>query len=87
LSHELKAYKFGKPNENLKPRYSSWESGCRYNHGDNGCVCKQRCPAGMKRYGDGSACTGGGKRCDFGWCHNNPNGGLPKCHTLPGQPL
>ena len=48
------------------------EAGCSYSY--HPCVCKLRCPAGQVRYGDGSACTGGGvPNCDLGYCHNNPN--------------
>ena len=39
-----------------------------------------RCPASQSRYGDGSACRGGGlPNCDLGFCHNNPNGGMESC--------
>ena len=38
------------------------------------CVCLLRCPTGQTRYGDGSACQGGGlPNCDLGYCHSNPN--------------
>ena len=54
------------------------ESGCTYSA--DPCVCLSRCPAGQTRYGDGSACRGGGlPNCDLGYCHNNPNGGMDSC--------
>eukprot|EP00294_Goniomonas_avonlea_P005175 CAMPEP_0114552440 /NCGR_PEP_ID=MMETSP0114-20121206/7125_1 /TAXON_ID=31324 /ORGANISM="Goniomonas sp, Strain m" /LENGTH=856 /DNA_ID=CAMNT_0001737315 /DNA_START=17 /DNA_END=2587 /DNA_ORIENTATION=+ len=37
------------------------------------------CPAGMTRYGDGSACRKGNKRCDLGYCAKSPNRGIPRC--------
>ena len=66
---------------------ASPEPGCAYGtlataHGARGaeCVCNLRCPAGMKRWGDGSACEGGGKKpCDLGGCHGHPNSGIVSC--------
>jgi len=40
------------------------------------CWLHLACPKGQKRYGDGSACRGGGKpTCELGWCNGSPNGG------------
>jgi hypothetical protein len=45
----------------------------------NRCWCNLPCPAGQTRYGDGSACSGGGKAtCDLGYCANSPNN-YPRC--------
>ena len=39
------------------------------------------CPQGMARYGDGSACRAGVKRCDLGFVNNSPNSGMPHCES------
>ncbi len=49
------------------------------------CACwfKLRCPPGMSRYGDGSACSGGGfPNCDLGYCSNQANGGMLACSEV-----
>lgn len=44
------------------------------------CWLQLACPEGQTRYGDGSACRGGGlPTCDLGFCSNQPNGGMPSC--------
>jgi hypothetical protein len=54
------------------------EDSCNY--AQHPCVCQLRCPTGQARYGDGSACEGGGvQNCDLGYCHGNPNGGMEHC--------
>jgi len=75
----------GQGKEDVKEQ--SPEPGCTY--GPSGsrppgteCVCNLRCPPGMKRWGDGSACEGGGKQCDLGGCHGHPNRGLVHCDEL-----
>ena len=59
------------------------EPGCKYSA--HSCVCRLRCPTGLKRTGDGSVCSGkalpGG--CDLGWCHEEANPGMPICDS-PG---
>ena len=46
------------------------------------CWCNLPCPPGQSRYGDGSACQGGGlPTCDLGYCANAPNGNMPSCTT------
>ena len=58
------------------------EAGCAYDL--DPCVCSLRCPIGMHRFGDGSACHGEGHDdCDLGYCHDNPNS-LPPC-ALPDE--
>merc|ERR1712010_349333 len=43
------------------------------------CWCQIACPKGQIRWGDGSACKGGGKpTCDLGHCQGSPNN-LPPC--------
>ena len=43
------------------------------------CWCQIACPKGQIRWGDGSACKGGGKpSCDLGHCTGSPNN-LPPC--------
>ena len=50
----------------------------------NSCWCKLPCPAGQTRYGDGSACQGGGKpNCDLGHCAGSPNGFAPCVMSAP----
>ncbi len=49
------------------------------------CWNEMDCPEGQTKYGDGSACTGGGKpNCDLGFCSNSPNGNMPQC-PFPGS--
>jgi hypothetical protein len=62
------------------------ESGCTYS--SDPCVCLLRCPQGQSRYGDGSACSGGGlPNCDLGYCKNSPNVGMSPCKTSLGVGL
>jgi hypothetical protein len=62
---------------------NSAEPGCTYSQ--DPCVCLLRCPTGQTRYGDGSACRGGGlPNCDLGYCHNNPNAYSP-CVISSGE--
>lgn len=67
------------PNENV----NTAEVGCTYTA--DPCVCLLRCPTGMQRYGDGSACrkisdpNNDLLKCDLGHCHGNPNGLYQKC--------
>jgi len=44
-----------------------------------------RCPAGFSRYGDGSMCKKGKRRCDLGFCAGRPNGGMTSCSTGPAE--
>ena len=58
------------------------EAGCTYTNTNflegATCVCLLRCPTGQTRFGDGSACGGGGlPNCDLGYCHSNPNSFSP----------
>ena len=54
------------------------DDSCTYS--EDPCVCLLRCPAGQVRYGDGSACTGGGlPDCDLGYCLNSPTTGRSSC--------
>lgn len=51
------------------------------------CWLEMPCPVGQQRYGDGSACSGGGKpNCDLGFCSNQPNGGMPSCPVTQPTP-
>ena len=62
------------------------EAGCTYRH--DPCVCLLRCPTWQTRYGDGSACQGGGlPNCDLGYCHSNPNSFSPCDPPMDQIPL